>query len=191
MPSPVNRLDRNTTGLVMFGKTAPALQTLNYMLREKDYVSKYYLTVVAGNLKKELILTDRMSKDTQENKVYLSSIDSGEGKIMETIARPLSHGGGCTLVEVELVTGRTHQIRAHLSGAGYPVIGDGKYGRGDINGRMAREFSLTTQLLHSHKLVFNRAVEPLAYLKGKEVKSELPQNFALILEALSIKSPSV
>ncbi len=184
VPSPVNRLDRNTTGLVLFGKNNKALQTLNKMIRERGYINKYYLTIVAGNLKKELILKDKMEKDEDKNLVKVLSLDDEEGKIMETIARPLKYSNGYTLVEVELVTGRTHQIRAHLSKAGYPIIGDIKYGRSEINRKIERDFNLTTQFLHAYRLSFIGAEEPLEYLVGKNIKAELPANLEKIKNSI-------
>lgn len=174
VPSPVNRLDRNTTGLVIFGKNNRALQTLNQMIREKDCVKKYYLTIVSGELKQELHLKDKMSKDEKSNKVTVHKLsDAMDGKIMETIARPLQYANGYTLVEIELVTGRTHQIRAHMQKAGYCVIGDEKYGNAKVNRELKHRFGLSTQFLHAYKLYFNDAYEPVKYLSGKEVIAPL------------------
>lgn len=184
MPSPVNRLDRNTTGLVIFGKNNKTLQSLNKMIREKDYISKFYLTIVSGQLKKELQLKDKMEKDRTNNTVSVSSLDASDGKVMETIARPLKTAKGFTLVEVELVTGRTHQIRAHLASAGYPVIGDAKYGNQSINQKISKQFGLNTQFLHAYRLKFENGIEPIEYLKGKEVISQLPLNLQQIKESL-------
>ena len=184
VPSPVNRLDRNTTGLVIFGKNNRALQSLNRMIRERGYVQKYYLTVVHGELKKSLQLKDRMEKDEKSNTVTVISPESSEGKYMETVARPIQTAKGYTLVEVELVTGRTHQIRAHLAKAGYPVIGDTKYGGEARNRKINRSFGQSTQLLHAYRLCFDGGVEPLEYLKGLEVKADLPANFEMIKERI-------
>lgn len=184
VPSPVNRLDRNTTGLVMFGKNSKALQTLNLMVRERGYVSKFYLTIVSGNLKDKLILKDRMEKDNKKNMVKVMPIEEESGKVMETIARPIIYKNGFTLVEVELVTGRTHQIRAHLSGAGYPVIGDAKYGNKIVNSKIDKMFGLTTQFLHAYKLSFHGAESPLEYMIGREIEGKLPQNLEKIRHEL-------
>ncbi|QIB70183.1 RluA family pseudouridine synthase [Aminipila butyrica] len=184
VPSPVNRLDRNTTGLVMFGKNSSSLQTLNKMIREKGYVSKYYLTIVAGELKEGLILQDKMEKDGRKNMVRVMPMEEEGGKVMETIARPLIWKNGYTLVEVELVTGRTHQIRAHLAGAGYPVIGDTKYGDPSVNRRIEKRFRLTTQFLHAYKLSFHEADEPLQYMIGKDIEGRLPKNLEDIRQEL-------
>ena len=178
-PAPVNRLDRNTTGLVLFGKTNLAVQQLNQMIREKDKISKCYMTIVAGNLKRELHLRDRMVKDRANNKVTVLSMDQ-EGLEMETIVRPMKSSGKYTLVEVEIITGRTHQIRAHLAKAGHPVIGDVKYGDKKVNGFVRQRFDLNTQLLHAYKLHFEGCGGELAYLNGKTVYAELPEDFQRI-----------
>lgn len=180
VPSPVNRLDRNTTGLVIFGKNSRALQAFNAMMREKGRVSKWYLTITAGTLDHVLMLTDRMEKNRDSNRISVLPLDSEKGKVMETVARPLERGKGFTLTEVELITGRTHQIRAHLSQAGFPVIGDAKYGSQRVNQQMKRRFDLTTQLLHAYKLRFNEADPYLQYLTGKEITAVLPESFERI-----------
>ena len=184
VPSPVNRLDRNTTGLVIFGKNNKSLQSLNRMIREKGFIRKYYLTIVHGEMKKELILKDKMEKDEKSNKVRVFDLASEDGKIMETIAKPITAAKGHTLVEVELVTGRTHQIRAHLAKAGYPVIGDVKYAMKGQNKKIEQTYHLTTQLLHAYKLCFDDGVPPLAYMKGAEVRANLPINFEAIKQSL-------
>ncbi|HWQ77196.1 MAG TPA: RluA family pseudouridine synthase [Anaerovoracaceae bacterium] len=183
-PSPVNRLDRNTTGLVIFGKNNKALQSLNRMIRERGYVRKYYLTVVHGEMKKSLKLKDKMEKDERTNTVRVLDPGTEGGKIMETVARPLATAKGYTLVEVELVTGRTHQIRAHLAKAGFPVIGDVKYANKGQNKKIELDFNLTTQLLHAYKLCFDGGAAPLEYMKGMEVKAELPANFEVITASI-------
>ncbi len=184
VPSPVNRLDRNTTGLVLFGKNNKALQVLNKMIRERGYVNKYYLTIVSGNMKSELVLKDKMEKDESKNMVKVLPEDYEDGKIMETIARPLKYKDGFTLVEVELVTGRTHQIRAHLARAGYPIIGDTKYGFKAANRKVEEKFDLTTQFLHAYRLSFVSAEEPLEYLIGKNITAELPKNLEMIKNSI-------
>ena len=192
-PSPANRLDRNTSGLVLFGKTAAALRTANRMIREEGYVSKFYLTVVAGHMASALDLRDMMEKDAATNTVRVfgeATAEGGEtaepsGKLMQTRAVPLAYGKlgreEFTLVEVELITGRTHQIRAHLSKAGYPIIGDAKYGKRRVNDLVGRNFGLTTQLLHAYRLEFLKGEDELSYMEGKVIKSELTPEEARIV----------
>ncbi len=176
VPAPVNRLDRNTTGIVLFGKNYKALQCLNQMMRAEDYIHKYYLAIVSGHLKETLYLKDKMEKDSQRNKVQIIDLKNTGGKLMETIARPIEYKNGHTLVEVEILTGRTHQIRVHLSSAGYPILGDSKYGRKGF-GKLPWTLSPTTQLLHAYRIAFTDSMEPLENLKGLEVKSQLPPHF--------------
>lgn len=183
VPAPVNRLDRNTTGLVIFCKNYSALQTFNSMIRQRDEIKKYYVTITAGEMQGVLHLSDRMVKDEKTNTVSVTGMDS-DGKLMETIARPLFTGGGYTLTEVELVTGRTHQIRAHLAKAGYPLIGDPKYGDPAVNKEMKRRFGLTTQLLHAYKLEFGKCPPGYEYLDGRTIRSAKPENFKRIQEEL-------
>lgn len=178
-PAPVNRLDRNTTGLVLFAKNNETLKNLNAMIREKDSVRKCYLTIVKGALKEELYLHDKMVKDHKLNKITVIDRDA-QGKDMQTIARPLMVKDGYTLTEVEIITGRTHQIRAHLAKAGYPIIGDVKYGDRKTNDKVRKRFGLSTQLLHAYKLEFVKCAENLEYLTGKVFTAEPAEDFGRI-----------
>lgn len=187
-PAPAGRLDRNTTGLVMFGKNAPALQELNRLIREKDAIGKYYLTIVSGHMTRPLQLRDRMTKDEKKNMISVLPEASDEGKLMETMAWPLQtaqhNGKWFTLVKVEIITGRTHQIRAHLARAGYPVIGDTKYGNPAVNRQMQQAFGLNTHLLHAWQLEFRDAAGALAELAGKTIEASIPEQFDRIKTSL-------
>ena len=187
-PAPANRLDRNTTGLIPFGKTLPAARDLAIMLQGGEdggsYIEKVYLTVVAGGLKAPMTLKARMTRDGERNITKVLDGDSGEGRPMVTEVRPLAEGKGFTLVEARLLTGRTHQIRAQLAEAGFPVIGDRKYGDAETNRMAARRFGLTAQLLHAYRLKVVAVTGSLGYLMGRTFRAEPPVRFKDIAEAL-------
>lgn len=184
VPSPVNRLDRNTTGLVIFGKNAETLRSFTRYIRERQYVSKYYVTLVKGNLKEKLVLRDRIAKDHGTNISQVTD-DAKEGKSAETFVTPIASKNGFSVVEVELVTGRTHQIRVHLSHEGHPLLGDIKYGDQRVNGMAKNKLGITTQLLHAYQLKFSGLEGNFAYLNGKTVKAKLPRkNFRRLCQKL-------
>ena len=187
-PSPVNRLDRNTTGLVIFGKTAEGLRQLTKLIRERDYVSKYYLTIVSGNLKEDMVIDDRLVKDADRNRVSISA--SGQSAVSEV--RPVEHSkdGKFSVVEVNLITGRTHQIRVHMAGKGYPLAGDSKYAT-TAAGRRAndrlRKLGVTTQLLHAGRLAFADIPEEydaLDGLRNKEITVPVPSEFQRVWDEI-------
>lgn len=152
-PSVVNRLDRNTTGLLLFGKTLNALQQLGEGIRERS-IEKYYRAVVAGELKEELELKGYLLKDEKTNKVtfYKEQVEGSD--YIETGVKPIKCNNGLTLVEIHLVTGKTHQIRLHLSTIGHPILGDMKYGNEKINKKYYESHKVNHQLLHAYRLEF-------------------------------------
>ena len=152
-PSIVNRLDRNTTGLLLFGKTLNALQQLGEGIRERS-IEKYYRAIVAGELKKELELKGYLLKDEKMNKVSFHKEQVEDSDYIETGVKPLVSKNGLTLVEIHLVTGKTHQIRLHLSTIGHPILGDMKYGDEKINKKYYESHKVNHQLLHAYRLEF-------------------------------------
>lgn len=192
VPAPVNRLDRNTTGLVIFGKTGEALQEMSKLIRERGNISKKYLTIVFGAVKEELHLVNYMTKDENKNlvTVYKNPGDNErEMKLMETHAKPLGQGQykgeTFTLMEVEIITGRTHQIRAQLASGNHPIIGDIKYGNKKLNLWSKRNLKNSTQILHAYKLEFSGDIEGLfSYLGGKTVEAQLPKGFLILKELI-------
>ena len=152
-PSVVNRLDRNTTGLLLFGKTLNALQQLGEGIRERS-IEKYYRAIVAGELKDELELKGYLLKDEKTNKVSFHKEQVEGSDYIETGVKPLASKNGLTLVEIHLVTGKTHQIRLHLSTIGHPILGDMKYGDEKINTKYYESHKVNHQLLHAYRLEF-------------------------------------
>ena len=152
-PSVVNRLDRNTTGLLLFGKTLNALQDLGENIRNRS-IEKYYRAIVAGELKEELELKGYLVKDEKTNKVSYHSKQVEGADYIETGVKPLASDNGLTLVEIHLITGKTHQIRLHLSTIGHPILGDMKYGDEKINKKYYESHKVNHQLLHAYRLEF-------------------------------------
>ena len=129
-----------------------------------------------------------MEKDSGTNTVAIYDVNETEGRAIETIVTPIQPLRNSTLVEVDLVTGRTHQIRAHLASIGHPVIGDSKYAKGPAKGfnhRLYESCHLSTQLLHSFRLEFRNCDGALEYLNGRVFEAPLPEQFEEILEELS------
>lgn len=150
-PSVCNRLDRNTTGLILMGKTLQGSQLLSEALKERS-IGKYYRAIVAGEVEARSRLRGYLLKDEVQNRVQLLERAHEGAVYVETEYRPLMQGNGCTLLEVHLITGRTHQIRAHLASIGHPVIGDPKYGDVEMNQKMQKFFHVNHQLLHAYRV---------------------------------------
>lgn len=144
-PAPVHRLDKNTSGVVIFAKTYEALKKYNALMRDRD-VEKYYVCVVHGYLERAGEVKGYLIKDERLNKVRIVTHDSDEAKFCHSKYRPLNKFDEYTLVEVELLTGRSHQIRASMQLIGHPIVGDYKYGGKKVDGH-------TNQLLHSNRIV--------------------------------------
>ena len=170
-PQPCHRIDRNTTGLVMFAKNEETLRILLEKFKKHE-IEKHYLALVYGiPNKKEERLEAYLFKDQKKSQVYISdTFKKGYQKIITKYTVLEKRKNNTALLDVEIETGRTHQIRAHLSHIGYPIVGDGKYGKNEIN----KQFSKKHQMLCSYKLKFNFLTESgiLSYLKGKEIKLE-------------------
>ncbi|WMM26904.1 RluA family pseudouridine synthase [Tissierella sp. MB52-C2] len=171
-PSICNRLDRNTSGIIIGAKNYEALKTINEAMKNSK-IRRFYKTIVKGNIKKEFMAEGFLSKDEERNRVTIYRDDVDGAKKIETIIKPLKNNKGYSLLEIELITGRTHQIRGHLSSLGYPVIGDRKYGDSDINKKFKEKYSLENQWLHGYKIEFNGLQDELQYLNGKIFTSEV------------------
>lgn len=184
-PSVCNRLDRNTSGILLCGKSLTGLQELSKMLKERT-LSKFYLAGVCGCTDDNGILKGSLVKDEKENRVTVSdkNIIDDEGSYIETRYRKLKGNSEFSLLEVELITGKTHQIRAHLASIGHPVIGDAKYGDQEENREHRRMFGAKSQMLHACRVVFPADTGSLKALSGKEIKAEPPETFSELMRYL-------
>ncbi len=164
-PALVNRIDRNTGGLVIAAKNAESLRILNQKMKDRE-LKKLYLCLVLGKMNgREGLLEAYLQKNEAQNRVYVLEKPAPGSKTIRTRYRVLDENYGLSLLEVELLTGRTHQIRAHMAHIGHPLVGDGKYGKNEQN----RSFGLTRQALYSYKLEFCFKTDGgiLSYLNGK------------------------
>ena len=182
-PSVCNRLDRNTSGLVVAGKTLPGLQIMAAVFKDRS-IHKYYQCVVKGVIKEKQLITGFITKDEKTNQVKIWREEQPDSAPIMTEYEPLAtvfrDGFSCTLLKVTLITGRTHQIRAHLASIGHPIVGDPKYGDKLINQTAQKKYRIRSQMLHSWQVVFPQLPEPLAYLSGKSFLAPLPAEFSRI-----------
>lgn len=177
-PAPCNRLDRNTSGIVIFGKNFEALRNVNELIREGN-VEKYYNALVKGKIKdglyKGYILKN---EDANISKIYDEKVPNSKEIAMEV--KTIQTNSAYSLLEIDLITGRSHQIRAHLSHLGAPIIGDNKYGDRKLNSFFANKFGLDCQFLYAYKIVFRATKDKLSYLNNKTITESLPPVFKKI-----------
>ena len=173
-PSAVNRLDRNTTGLLICAKNLKAASELSEMLKERT-VKKEYITLVRGKVTGNRHIKGRLLKDESNNTVVIGG-EKSEGSFIETAYTAVKFCDklNSSVLLVELITGKTHQIRAHLASEGYPVIGDPKYGDQEVNRSFRKKYGVKSQLLHAYRITFPKNDGVLAYLSGRVITSEPP-----------------
>lgn len=165
-PALCNRIDRNTGGIVIAAKNAEALRILNEKIKNRELTKKYLCIVIGKPDKEEALLTAYLQKDSESNQVTITDKKTSENLTIKTKYKVLDSFGKLSLLEVDLLTGRTHQIRAHMAHIGHPLLGDGKYG---IN-RENKKYGFKMQALYSYKLRFDfvEDAEKLNYLNKKE-----------------------
>lgn len=182
-PSVCNRLDRNTSGLLIAGKSLKGLQDMARQLNDRS-VEKYYRCLVKGRITEEQQIEGWLKKDEKTNKVKIYKEEISDSKYIRTGYKAVENFSvtdhdrkeAYTLLEVHLITGRSHQIRAHLASIGHPIVGDSKYGDKKVNGTFAKKAGIHSQLLHACRMKFQ---------DGTELTAPLSKEFRKALEYLS------
>lgn len=178
-PSVCNRLDRNTSGMVLCAKTLQGAQLFGALLKDRT-LHKYYQLYVKGHITEERLIAGYLVKDEKKNRVMIRSektVPDRDGRLIQTRYNPLKIEEDKTLLEVELITGKPHQIRAHLASIGHPLLGDYKYGDRAWNEKYRRQSGVKSQLLHAYKVIFPTLDEPFADLSGRVFICEVPEIF--------------
>lgn len=200
-PSVCNRLDRNTSGIVLCARSLKGAQMLSELLKSRT-LHKYYQLYVKGQLRDESMIEGFLTKDERQNKVSVIPADGlgsterrirpqnpnfeEKGSYIKTAYKPLEIGEDKTLLEVELYTGKTHQIRAHLASIGHPLLGDYKYGDKAWNDIYQKKYHVKSQLLHAYKIVFPQLDEPFTDISGRTFYAELPEIFSRVSRKICI-----
>ncbi len=176
-PSAVNRLDRNTSGLLVCAKSFAAARQLSELIRKRE-IRKHYLALVYGEIENKARLQAYLKKDASSNIVDISASPRKGYEEIRTGICPAARCKNMTLLDVELITGRTHQIRAHLSSMGHPIIGDRKYSSKES---LRAADGLKRQFLHAYKLVFPKSGGSLANISGRCFTAQLPEELDVFL----------
>jgi 23S rRNA pseudouridine955/2504/2580 synthase len=183
-PAICNRLDRNTGGVLIAGKSLLGLQEMARLLKNRS-LGKYYLCIVKGKIEKKERIEGYLLKDEIKNQVTIHPTEVVNSEYICTEYEPIAYAEHkYTLLMVKLITGKSHQIRAHLSSIGHPIIGDYKYGDQKTNHFFKVNYDLSSQLLHSYRMDFPEMTGELSYLSGKSFTAELPEQFDKIKKEL-------
>ncbi|MFT8349043.1 pseudouridine synthase [Clostridium saccharoperbutylacetonicum] len=171
-PASCNRLDRNTAGMVIFGKSFEGLKCINEAIRE-DEIKKYYYTLAKGKIRDGLYEAYILKNpETNISKIYETEVPGSKRIAMKITT--VETNGAYSLIDINLITGRSHQIRAHLAHLGNPIIGDNKYGDKRLNSFFENKYGLNYQYLYAYKLNFRQINGKLEYLRNKTIAVALP-----------------
>lgn len=184
-PAVCNRLDRNTSGLIVAGTSLSGLQVMSGLFKDRS-LHKYYRCIVKGSIKDKQNIKGYLKKDEATNKVNITTTEVEGSGYIETEYVPIQTTPEYTLLEVKLITGKTHQIRAHLKSIGHPIIGDGKYGSKPTNDYFRATYGLKAQLLHAYRLEFPVMEGEFTSLSNKKLIAQVPKQFRQIQAALFI-----
>ncbi len=182
-PGPAHRLDRNTAGLVIFGKNTKVLQYLFTLIKEKTLISKHYITLVKGEIDKDGFIDAPLKKNEKSSLVFVTPIEEG-GKPSRTNYHVITKMNGYTLLDVVLESGRTHQIRVHMSYIHHPVVGDNKYGDFELNHMIEKEYGFKNQFLVANRIDFGELSAPLNNLNKKHIEVDMPLECKTLLDKL-------
>ena len=171
-PAPCNRLDRNTSGIVMFGKNFKALKLLNEMIRERN-IEKYYMALVRNRIK-DGIYEGYIYKNEDANISQVFDTEMPNTKRIAMEVKTIQSCGTFSIIDINLLTGRSHQLRAHLSHLGNAIVGDPKYGDKKMNSFFNNKYGLDYQYLYAYKAMFKNCPEDLAYMEHKTIAESLP-----------------
>lgn len=186
-PSIANRLDRNTSGIVLAGISIRGLQMLSAMLRERT-IGKYYLCLVEGQVKADARIAGYLTKEEKNNKVTLHKEKVEGASYIETEYKVLKSTEKASLLKIRLITGKSHQIRGHLASVGHPVFGDYKYGHRDFNNQIKWKDGINYQLLHSYELL---VPEGTGELSGLHITDPVPKAFHLVQKRWNLEDGSL
>ena len=181
---PVHRLDKDTSGICVFAKNNKTAEEMSKIFNDHSQIEKHYLTLVAGNITEDGVVDAPLRKSFERKKMVVAPLKSG-AKSAITKYHPIKNFKDYTLLDIELLTGRTHQIRAHMSYIRHHVVGDIKYGDYKINNEFKRLFGFENQFLHAYKLKFLEVKGFFSYLKNREFSVELPLELQEIIKKLN------